>query len=63
MGIMEILRGEYGFISCFSTQTYKHLNSGEGGLITINDPDTLANVSQGFICFMKNIFQRLIIIF
>ena len=34
--------GNYGFISCFSTQTYKHLNSGEGGIIATNDPDTLA---------------------
>jgi len=38
----NIKSGNYGFISCFSTQTYKHLNSGEGGIITTNDPDTLA---------------------
>ena len=26
--------GNFGLASCFSTQTYKHLNSGEGGLLT-----------------------------
>ena len=26
--------GNFGLAACFSTQTYKHLNSGEGGLIT-----------------------------
>ena len=33
----NIKSGNYGFISCFSTQTYKHLNSGEGGIIATND--------------------------
>lgn len=32
--------GNHGSISCFSTQTYKHMNSGEGGFLTTND-DTL----------------------
>ncbi len=30
--------GNFGKVACFSTQTYKHLNSGEGGLLTTNDP-------------------------
>lgn len=30
--------GNFGRIACFSTQTYKHINSGEGGLLTTNDP-------------------------
>lgn len=30
--------GNFGLAGCFSTQTYKHMNSGEGGLITSNDP-------------------------
>ena len=34
--------GNYGDIACFSTQTYKHLNSGEGGLLTTNDPEMAA---------------------
>jgi len=29
--------GTHGHVACFSTQTYKHLNSGEGGLLTSDD--------------------------
>jgi len=32
--------GTHGVMACFSTQTYKHINSGEGGFLTTND-DTL----------------------
>ena len=35
--------GSFGKIACFSTQTYKHLNSGEGGLLTTDDPSIAAN--------------------
>ena len=34
--------GNFGLVGCFSTQTYKHLNSGEGGLLTSDDPDFMA---------------------
>ena len=34
--------GNYGLAGCFSTQTYKHMNSGEGGLLTSNDPAFMA---------------------
>jgi dTDP-4-amino-4,6-dideoxygalactose transaminase len=34
--------GTFGIAACFSTQTYKHLNSGEGGLLTSNDPELMA---------------------
>ncbi|MEL6774519.1 MAG: DegT/DnrJ/EryC1/StrS family aminotransferase, partial [Pseudomonadota bacterium] len=34
--------GTFGEIGCFSTQTYKHLNSGEGGFLTTADPDLMA---------------------
>jgi dTDP-4-amino-4,6-dideoxygalactose transaminase len=34
--------GSFGQVACFSTQTYKHLNSGEGGLLTSHDPDVMA---------------------
>ena len=34
--------GNFGLAACFSTQTYKHMNSGEGGLLTSNDPDFMA---------------------
>jgi dTDP-4-amino-4,6-dideoxygalactose transaminase len=34
--------GSFGKIACFSTQTYKHLNSGEGGLLTTDDDHIMA---------------------
>ncbi|GAB5464086.1 DegT/DnrJ/EryC1/StrS family aminotransferase [Hoeflea alexandrii] len=34
--------GGFGLAGCFSTQTYKHLNSGEGGLLTSDDPEFMA---------------------
>jgi dTDP-4-amino-4,6-dideoxygalactose transaminase len=34
--------GSFGTVACFSTQTYKHLNSGEGGLLTTDDDDIMA---------------------
>ena len=33
-----IRSGNFGHVAAFSTQTYKHMNSGEGGLLTTNDP-------------------------
>jgi len=34
--------GNFGLCGCFSTQTYKHMNSGEGGLLTSDDPEFMA---------------------
>lgn len=34
--------GTFGKVGCFSTQTYKHINSGEGGFLTTHDPDIMA---------------------
>ena len=34
--------GTFGKVGCFSTQTYKHLNSGEGGLLVTDDEDVIA---------------------
>lgn len=34
--------GNFGLAGCFSTQTYKHLNSGEGGLVTSADESFMA---------------------
>ena len=34
--------GTWGQVGCFSTQTYKHINSGEGGLLVSNNPDLMA---------------------
>ncbi len=34
--------GNFGVTGCFSAQTYKHINSGEGGFLTTRDPDVMA---------------------
>ncbi len=34
--------GTFGLAACFSTQTYKHINSGEGGLLTTDDAHLMA---------------------
>ena len=34
--------GRHGVIGCYSTQTYKHINSGEGGLLVSDDPEVMA---------------------
>jgi dTDP-4-amino-4,6-dideoxygalactose transaminase len=36
------MSGTFGKVACFSTQTYKHLNSGEGGLLTTDDEQVMA---------------------
>jgi dTDP-4-amino-4,6-dideoxygalactose transaminase len=36
--------GRHGVIGCYSTQTYKHLNSGEGGLIVTDDAALMAHM-------------------
>ena len=33
--------GSFGRVGCFSTQTYKHINSGEGGLLVTDDPEII----------------------
>ncbi len=37
--------GNFGLAGCFSTQTYKHMNSGEGGFLTSDDPDFIARAT------------------
>jgi dTDP-4-amino-4,6-dideoxygalactose transaminase len=34
--------GRHGAVGCFSTQTYKHMNSGEGGFLVTDDADIAA---------------------
>ncbi|MDG1128087.1 aminotransferase class I/II-fold pyridoxal phosphate-dependent enzyme [Seohaeicola saemankumensis] len=36
------LSGTDGVIGCYSTQTYKHMNSGEGGFLVTNDDQVMA---------------------
>ena len=38
----DTFTGRFGKIGCFSTQTYKHMNSGEGGLLVTDDDDVMA---------------------
>ncbi|UZD91862.1 DegT/DnrJ/EryC1/StrS family aminotransferase [Cognatishimia activa] len=37
--------GLWGDMACYSTQTYKHVNSGEGGLLVSNDPELMARAT------------------
>jgi dTDP-4-amino-4,6-dideoxygalactose transaminase len=39
------LSGSFGIAGCFSTQTYKHLNAGEGGLMTSDDAAFMARAT------------------
>lgn len=34
--------GTFGIAACFSTQSYKHINSGEGGLLVTNNSELMA---------------------
>ncbi len=34
--------GRHGLIGCYSTQTYKHMNSGEGGFLVTDDDEVMA---------------------
>ena len=37
--------GRHGLMGCYSTQTYKHINSGEGGLLVTGDAETAARLT------------------
>ena len=37
--------GSFGLAGCFSTQTYKHMNSGEGGLLVSDDAEFMARAT------------------
>jgi sulfopropanediol 3-dehydrogenase len=37
--------GTFGLAGCFSTQTFKHVNSGEGGLLVTDDEDVAARAT------------------
>ena len=38
----DVPSGRHGLVGCYSCQTYKHVNSGEGGLFVTNDPEVAA---------------------
>ena len=37
--------GRHGVVGCYSTQTYKHMNSGEGGFLVTDDPQVMARAT------------------
>ena len=37
-----VASGRHGLIGCYSTQTYKHINAGEGGFLISDDPQVMA---------------------
>lgn len=39
-----VASGRHGAVACYSTQTYKHMNSGEGGLMITDDPQIAAQM-------------------
>lgn len=41
-GWRGVASGRHGAMAAYSTQTYKHMNSGEGGLLVSDDPDLMA---------------------
>jgi dTDP-4-amino-4,6-dideoxygalactose transaminase len=44
--------GTWGKVGCFSAQTYKHINSGEGGLLVTDDDDIAAQAILMSGCYM-----------
>ena len=38
----DVPSGRFGAVGCYSCQTYKHINSGEGGFLVTDDPDIAA---------------------
>lgn len=38
--------GRSGVVGCYSTQTFKHINSGEGGLLITDDADIMARATM-----------------
>ena len=40
-----VVSGRHGRVACYSTQTYKHINSGEVGLLANDDPEIAARAT------------------
>jgi len=41
-----VASGTQGIVGCYSTQTFKHLNSGEGGLLVTDDAEVMARATM-----------------
>ena len=51
------LAGTFGAVGCYSAQTFKHVNAGEGGLIVTDDPDVAARaiiMSGSYMMYAQN---------
>jgi dTDP-4-amino-4,6-dideoxygalactose transaminase len=49
--------GSFGAIACFSLQTFKHVNAGEGGILTTDDEDVAAQAilySGSYMLYAQN---------
>ncbi|MBD1221069.1 DegT/DnrJ/EryC1/StrS family aminotransferase [Virgibacillus halodenitrificans] len=58
--------GTFGKVGCFSAQTYKHLNSGEGGLLITDDADVAAQAilySGSYMLYEKHIARPKVEVF
>lgn len=53
-----VASGRHGAIGCYSCQTYKHVNSGEGGLLVTDDEDVAARaimLSGSYMLFERHL--------
>lgn len=41
----NVVSGRHGAVACYSTQTYKHINSGEGGFLVTDDAEIAARAT------------------
>lgn len=41
----NVVSGRHGKVACYSTQTYKHINSGEGGFLVTDDEEIAATAT------------------
>ena len=64
-----VASGRHGLVGCYSMQTYKHINSGEGGFLITDDPEVAARailLSGSYMLYGKHraappdeVFQRI----
>ena len=53
-----VASGRHGVVACYSMQTYKHMNAGEGGFITSDDPQLMARavlLSGSYMLYAKHL--------
>jgi dTDP-4-amino-4,6-dideoxygalactose transaminase len=58
--------GTFGKVGCYSTQTYKHLNSGEGGLLVTDDEEVIAKAilySGSYMLYEKHLSRPALEVF